>query len=652
MLDTNIRGPCNCDDISIKFVREEGISLIEKFVSLLMMVSTLISNVFGCNIPGIPDCSVYTEDKPEIPLYRVCDEVHGAGNSVFNILRPNAGVLYTVYAADFGFLSSNNDNYAAFAGIVDYCKQNPRTRVVFEKGDYFFNTDAGFGLSGLTDIYFEGNGTLFIFSYGSSYFSLSGCECVEFNNITVDWNWERSRLGSIVRVENADAQNHALDLVFTELADVSENVVFSAITQYDPETLTPGAKESSKEAYLYQIPGAIAGVEKVASNVLRVTHNGILDNFLNGEVYLLRHYVYGSAVFYLYNNSENITFDGVNIFGAAGMGFVVAGGANHFQFLNTTVGLNPTFAATRRVSVTADALHIADSDGCFRVENCDFSFMGDDGVNIHDNLGCVSGVTGSKTLLVQGWMAAAILPGDVLAFKNSDFETLDFTSAVVSVSPAGGGLFTVTLSDILPETVQKGGMLFNTAHFSGNYVIRGSRFHENRARGLLLQSGNGLCENNTFYKIMGNAIRIIMDVSPGYWQEGTGVNNLVIRNNTFNMCSYSNWGAVIFIGTSIAGKTAKTYGAFTNIEISGNTFKDSPVSILDANNISGLLFSGNTVSNDMEYSENRDRGRLNFGFYCSSVNLKNNTWSKSKYMFLPEVPKFVNPAMFDVSYNH
>jgi len=633
-------------------VREEGISLIEKFVSLLLMLSTLISNIFGFIIPGVPACSVYTEDKPEIPLYRVCDEVHGAGNSVFNILRPNPGVLNTVYAADFGFIAANADNYTAFAGIIDYCEKNSQTRVVFKEGDYFFNTDAGFNLSGLSDIFFEGNGARFIFSYGSSYFSLSGCECVEFNNITIDWNWERSRLGSIVKVENADAGNNKLDLVFTELAEVSDNVVLSAITQYDPETLTPGAKESSKEAYLYQIPGAITGVEKVGSNVLRVTHNGILDNFLNGEVYLLRHYVYGSAVFYLAGNSENITFDGVNIYGAAGMGFVVAGGANHFQFLNTTVGLNPEYAATRRVSVTADALHIADSGGCFRVENCDFSFMGDDGINIHDNLGCVSDVTDSKTLLVQGWMAAAILPGDVLAFKNSDFETLDITSAVVSVSPAGGGLYTVTLSNILPETVKKGGMIYNTAHFSGNYVIRGSRFHENRARGLLLQSGNGLCENNTFYKIMGNAIRIIMDVSPGLWQEGTGVNNLVVRNNTFNMCSYSNWGATVFIGTQIAGKTAKTETAFTNIKISGNTFKDSPATVLDANNISGFEFSGNTISNELAYSRDIDRGRLNFGFYCTSVNLENNAWTASRYMFLPEVPKFLNPAMFDVSYNY
>lgn len=624
--------------------------MVTRFVSLLMLVSTIIAVLFGFAIPDVPQSAVRSETEPVLPSYCAADEIHGARDAAFYIVRPRADALDTVYAAGFGFSCANADNFAAFAAIVDYCRLHPRTRVVFAPGDYAFNTDAGIGLDGLKDIYFEGNGAKLVFSYGSSYFNLSNCERVEFHDLTVDWNWERSRLGSVVRVENADPANNTLDFVFTELADVNADVVFAAVTQYDPETLTPGAKESSKEAYLYQTPGAVAGVEKVAANVLRVTHNGVLDNFLNGEVYLLRHYVYGSAVFYLYNACRDITFDGVHIVGAAGMGFVVAGGTHHFQLLNTTVGLNPEYAAARRVSVTADALHIADTGGYFRVENCDFSFMGDDGVNVHDNLGCISEVTGANTLLVQGWMAAAIKPGDVLAFKNSEFKTLDFTCAAVAVSPAGAGLFAVTLEKAVPAAVKKGGLLYNMAHFSGNYVIRGCRFHENRARGLLLQSGNGLCENNTFYKIMGNAIRIVMDVSPGYWQEGTGVDRLIIRNNTFDLCSYSNWGAVIVIGTNLAGETAKTALAFTNIEISGNTFKDSPAAVLDADNLSGLVFCGNTVSNEADFSRDIDRGRLCFGFYCTAVKLENNTWTPGKNMFLPGVPKFLNPAMFDVSY--
>ena len=39
--------------------------------------------------------------------------------------------------------------------------------------------------------------------------------------------------------------------------------------------------------------------------------DGSLDFLTNGEVYMLRHYVYGDAVFRV-GNSTNVTFDGVN----------------------------------------------------------------------------------------------------------------------------------------------------------------------------------------------------------------------------------------------------------------------------------------------------------------------------------------------------
>ena len=34
---------------------------------------------------------------------------------------------------------------------------------------------------------------------------------------------------------------------------------------------------------------------------------------------------------------------------------------------------------------------------------------------------------------------------------------------------------------------------------------------------------------------MGQQIKIVMDIMPGLWYEGTGVNNLVIRNNEFEL---------------------------------------------------------------------------------------------------------------------
>ena len=151
---------------------------------------------------------------------------------------------------------------------------------------------------------------------------------------------------------------------------------------------------------------------------------------------------------------------------------------------------------------------------------------------------------------------------------------------------------------------------------------------------------------------MGNAIKIVMDVSPGYWQEGTGVDQLVVRDNTFRLCSYSGWGAAVVIGTNLAGQKAKTAAVFTNIEISGNTFLDSPGPVLDADNVAGLLFGGNRIANRAEFSRDINRGRLLFGFYCVSVNLSGNRWEPDPSMVFPEIPLFSNPVMFDSGYRH
>ena len=180
-----------------------------------------------------------------------------------------------------------------------------------------------------------------------------------------------------------------------------------------------------------------------------------------------------------------------------------------------------------------------------------------------------------------------------MSFKNDKFENTEITAKIVSVK-ALEGITKEVVVECLNESVKDGWTAYSTECNSANYVIRNNYFHENRARGLLLQSSNGLCQNNRFYKTMAQAIKVVMDIEPALWQEGTGVDNLIIRNNTFEKCNYSDWGTVIEIGTNIAGKSAQT-AVFTNIEITSNTFTDIPSILMRVNNVNGLVFSRNIV---------------------------------------------------------
>lgn len=604
---------------------------------LLKIVSFIASVllVFSSSV-AIPDVSrVLVEDLNNLSEYRTADEINGANGIKFYIQRPDAEKLKVVNASDFGLSQKNDDNFSAFQSALNYCALNPQTKLVIDKGTYYFRSTEGLDANNCTDILIEGNDATFVFSETGYKFFIRNSDCVEIRNLNFDWNWNEKPLASVVTVSNSNPDNNTLDLIFRNAEYCDENIVLSAITQCDPEAFTFGAEYSSKESYLYQDAASIKSVEKISDNTLRVTHNGCMDSFEDGETYILRHFVYDGTIFSIRDYSENITFDNVSIYGSAGMAYICEGNCSHFQIINSFIGVKPEQKAGRCVSLTADAIHIVNTNGCFNISGCDISGMGDDAVNVHDGLGYVSSVNGNTVTLIAS--AMRLESGDVLGFKNDKFENTDSVAKIVSVKDLEGITKEVVVEN-LPDDVTEGWTAYNTACDSSNYVISDNYFHENRARGVLLQSSNGLCENNRFYKTMAQAVKVVMDIEPTLWQEGTGVDNLIIRNNTFEKCNYSDWGSVIEIGTNIAGKTAGT-AVFTNIEITSNTFKDIPSTLMRADNVNGFVFAENTVDTGNFFDGNFVQGTLDFGSCCSNVTYADNNFVDSGVLRYKEIAK-------------
>ncbi len=608
---------------------------------MLLKLVSFIATIVLLFTPSvtIPDKSeVLVEVLNNLSENRTADEINGAGGTKFYIQRPKSEKLTEVNASDFGLSEINEDNFTAFQNALNYCSQNPRTKLVIDSGTYYFKSTDGLDANNCTDLLIEGNDATFIFSSTGYKFFIRNSDCVEIRNLNVDWNWEESPLASAVTVQNSNSDTHTIDLVFRDAEYCDENCRLMAITQCDPETYTFGAKYSSKEVYLYQDEKNIKSVQKISDNTLRVTHNGCMDGFNNGETYILRHYVYDGTIFNLRDYSKNITFDSVNIYGSSGMAYICEDNCSHFQIINCFIGVNPEYKDKRCVSMTADAIHIVNTDGCFNVSGCDISGMGDDAINVHDGLGYVSAISGNTLTLIAS--AMRLSEGDILAFKNEKFENTDLTAKIVSVKDLDWITKEVNV-EVLPESVKKGWTAYNTECGSDNYVISNNYFHENRARGLLLQSSNGLCENNRFYKTMAQAIKVVMDIEPTLWQEGTGVDNLIIQGNTFEKCNYSDWGSVIEIGTNIAGKSAET-AVFTNVEISSNSFKDIPSTLMRADNLNGFVFVENTVDTGDFFEENITQGRIQFGKYCSNVTYTDNVFINSGFLRFKEIAKTDN----------
>lgn len=558
------------------------------------------------------------ESEPTTDEMRTYDRVDGVNDSVFYIARPNEKSCRSVNASDFGVSTAADDNYSAFCKAIEYCKANPNITLKVDGGKYYFRTDKSIMLDGLKNVLIDADGAQFIFE-NPNYFHIVNCNCIEIRGLGITWNLDVSRLASLVKIRNASKESHSFELEFTELNEVSADIPIMAFTKYDSETLTPGTRQDFKENYVYQFPGSIKTVEKTDHNVLKVTHDGSLDNYTDGEVYLLRHHVYGGNAFNVYNTS-NITFSGIKLYAVAGMGWLIENRSEHFQLLGCVIGLDPEHD-DNRISTTADGVHIANTNGKFRISGCDFSFMGDDDVNVHDNIATVTDKLDEKTVEIYT-NANNFAAGDTAIFSSKGFDRLGFSAEVTSVEGKK-----LTFDKDLPDYIVKDCIVSNGSIDSGNYVISGNYFHENRARGLLLQSNNGLCKSNRFYKTMANPIKVIMDISSGLWLEGTGVNGLVIRNNSFVECNVVEWSAQISISTNIDGKSADST-LFYNITVENNSFDNFYGRLVDASNVSNLKICSNRVNNKGGSYEAR-RGRIIIRQSCSRVTISNNEYKAS-----------------------
>lgn len=593
--------------------------MTQTFLCIITSILMLVAPIFNLKPTPItmPE-NLAAESEPTTDEMRTYDRVDGVNDSVFYIARPNEKSCRSVNASDFGVSTAADDNYSAFCKAIEYCKANPNITLKVDGGKYYFRTDKSIMLDGLKNVLIDADGAQFIFE-NPNYFHIVNCNCIEIRGLGITWNLDVSRLASLVKIRNASKESHSFELEFTELNEVSADIPIMAFTKYDSETLTPGTRQDFKENYVYQFPGSIKTVEKTDHNVLKVTHDGSLDNYTDGEVYLLRHHVYGGNAFNVYNTS-NITFSGIKLYAVAGMGWLIENRSEHFQLLGCVIGLDPEHD-DNRISTTADGVHIANTNGKFRISGCDFSFMGDDDVNVHDNIATITDKLDEKTVEIYT-NANNFAAGDTAIFSSKDFDRLGFSAEVTSVEGKK-----LTFDKELPDYIVKDCIVSNGSIDSGNYVISGNYFHENRARGLLLQSNNGLCENNMFYKIMANPIKVIMDISSGLWLEGTGVNGLVIRNNSFVECNVVEWSAQISISTNIDGKSADST-LFYNITVENNSFDNFYGRLVDASNVSNLKICGNRVNNKDGSYEAR-RGRIIIRQSCSRVTISNNEYKAS-----------------------
>lgn len=581
---------------------------------------------------------VLVEDVPEKNELRAYQEVEGIGGSRFYIQSPDKQALKTVSVSDFGAGPDVKDNTEALNSAFTYCVENPGTHLLFDKSVYYVSGQLL--LQGVKDACIDGNGATILYDTRGSLFTMRRCECVEVRGLTFEWDWDEIPLSASARAVDVEGEKNTLDFIFDNPDFCREDMLY-AVSQCDPDTLTYGAKGTYIESYEGQNSDVIKQVTKIGDDTLRVVHNGAWSHF-GGNSYILRSTAYGGSLIDIYENSRDITLEELNLYGGTGMGVIVGERTSHFILRKLFIGPDPEKEDTHLTSLDADAVHINDSDGCFLIEDCEFCRQGDDDVNINSGIGWIHDVEGRKvTFEADGSMNAD--PGNTMLFRDQNFDLLDFTAVIESVDSDESGVRQVTFSEDLPEEICKGCFLFNRDNTGGNYVIRNNYFHEHRARSLLLQTSDGLVENNVFYKTTHNAIKIVMDIN-GVWHEGTGADNILVRNNKFIECSVIGT-EIIEVGTKLLEKSNHS-NAFTNIRIENNEFTDICGNLMVVNNVNGFVFKGNKITLGNAFRNDVGKGRSYFLSDCLNVDISGNTYTDVPRLSLKPIARSDSPAVW------
>ena len=500
------------------------------------------------------------------------------GASAITIAPPVAHAGPVLSATDFGLVADGPaapvapavaaSNSVVVAQAIDACRRLGASRLLFPKGVYRFNGEDAIPFNTLSNLVIDGQGSEFIFQkiHHAPAVTVQDCTRCVIKDLRLDWDWSVSPLASLCRVVSASADGLSCSLLFPDLDTNARQRLIHApwmkLLPMDPETFRLRAPQG--------LPAPVSSFTWLTGNVLRVTFKQPV-RVTTGETYCVRHQYYEMSAFRI-GDSHDLLFENVTIYSMPGMGWVSRGEMHHWGFRNCRIVRRE--GSRRPMTTMADGFHVTESLGDLLLENCAFTGMGDDCVNIHDN--CFQGVerTDDHTLKLVGnhrWRFK-VEAGHRIALFHADYSPLGFQSAINAVAYKGNDTI-LTLADTLPAALSPQTIVFNQHYRTSNVRIANCRFYDTAGRGILTDAQNLTIENCVFDHVFGQGVQLAIDIVPALWAEGRPTTNVVMRGNRFQslnaaarvdgagVCTFTRWPA---------GATA--YPLYRTILIESNRF--------------------------------------------------------------------------------
>ena len=407
--------------------------------------------------------------------------------------------------SEFG---SNLDDDAFWKEVSKVARRSRRTHIKVPKKVY--HLDQKVYMAYLNDVVVDGQGATLTFSnpYDGGVV-LRYSQRVSFINFKIRFE---TKLFSLARI----TKDNGLAFLDPE-ENVDGNRKIGFVSTYEDDDAW-GYKENSDYKDFYPPGGATVNDPRID-----------MRDYVGRKV-LVRYYKYEKPLIFS-RDCDNMHFENLQLSNGPGIGVLTQRGKG-FYFSRVHVGRD----CGAPVSLSADAFHAVGISDVI-IDNCDFSYQGDDSINIHTKI-LPAHTIDDKTLQFDGpanldWHFSATLykrnDGDQRNRKVNYFngkmrpmgqgaiESVDFDSQRIFLK---GNAPRWTKFVIIDDTTPR------------NVVVQNTYIHHHRARGVLVQGDAVAIQNNHFDHVSMCSVWIDPDVY--YWNEGVGLNNAIIKNNIFS----------------------------------------------------------------------------------------------------------------------
>lgn len=576
---------------------------------------------------------------------------------------------------DFSNLKGNSRNISNL--VKNSVQKAPKRnlKVIFPKGIYHFSPEGSFKkninitnhengekniaflFEGFENLEIDGNGSSFIFSGQMLPFLFEKCNNVTLKNCSIDWDIPFFIQGEVVE-SNMQSGTYDIKLFSKGYSYKVQNdrlifpnqsgFAYSSLGEslvFDKKTKSPVFEADkfdihrSKDIQIKKLEnGNIRFFEKLKdypSIGSIITFKGPMsENRYAPAIHAKR--------------SKNISIEQVTVYHALGMGFL----GEHTENIHLN-GFNVKLrkGSDRMISTTADATHFCNCRGNVLVENSLFENMLDDGTNVHGTYVQIDSILGRNKVKAS-----------LQHFQQSNFKFAQNTDSVwfiiapnvarshdnivTKYVPVNNLSMEITFKKSLPESLKIGDLIENKTWNTKSFTMRNCIIRNNRARNIVLKTpGKTLIENNYFHSMMAS---ILLRGEAFFWYESGANENVVIRNNTFENCTYGGGDqALLFISPRFNKRFNKTALFDRNIIFEDNTIKTFETKIVDASNVDGLIIRNNVINQTNNYKPFNPESPFIDLHNCKNTEVKDNKYEGEPLNFLRLDQKTKETAKLD-----